>query len=107
MTQTCKHGEDLVVFQGPAHKPCHLCIALGDKAPKPIHKKSAAAGLLTPGELRIAKLIAEEGLDTRQIAKSMGITIWSVRHYTTVILNKTGCKRMAHAIYVLAKDGLI
>ena len=64
-------GQPLVVVRMPASPP------------------SANLHSLTPRELEVARLIAD-GLSNKQIAKRLGITIGTVKHYVHQILDKTG-----------------
>ena len=61
---------------------------------------------LTPLELRIAKLVAW-GMNTREIAREIKRPWHSVRNSTEIILEKTGARRLAQAVYILTKGGMI
>ena len=62
---------------------------------------------LSQGELRILRLVAEEGLSTREIAARLKITVGSARHYCTSILQRTGARRLAQAIYFMTNTGML
>lgn len=60
---------------------------------------------LTPYELRILREVATHGLTTTEIARKIGVSVYSVRNTTTIILFKTDSRRLAQAVYKLMKCG--
>jgi DNA-binding NarL/FixJ family response regulator len=57
---------------------------------------------LTPREREVLASIAQ-GLDNHQIAERFGISEKTVRNHASVIFEKIGAKRRAHAV-ALARD---
>ena len=62
---------------------------------------------LTPYQMRVLKMLVIEGLTTSEAAKKYNLKVDGVRDVGSVILEKTGSKRLAQAVYKLMKAGKV
>lgn len=60
--------------------------------------------LPTKRELEVAHLFAQ-GLDNKAMSARLGVTHWTVRELTRLLLRRIGAKNRAHAVYLLIQQG--
>lgn len=65
-----------------------------------------SAGLLTPRELAVLRLVAA-GQSNRQIADALAITERTVKFHVTAIFNKLGADNRAQAVALAGRRGLL
>jgi two-component system, NarL family, response regulator YdfI len=61
---------------------------------------------LTPRELEVLTMMAE-GLGNRAIARSLGISVHTVKFHVAAVLDKLGARSRAEAVAVGLRRGLL
>lgn len=70
------------------------------------HEARLAVEQLTPRELQVLQALAE-GLDSREIAEKLGITVETERTHMVNILGKLGASSRLQALVLAARHGLV
>jgi DNA-binding CsgD family transcriptional regulator len=71
-----------------------------------LSKAGESSSGISNNELRILQLIAN-GLDTKDIARTLYLSEYTVNDYVKSILRKFGAKNRSHAVAVALRKGLI
>ena len=80
--------------------------AAGARPTLPAAPSDARAEPLTPRELEILTMMAE-GLGNRAIARSLGISVHTVKFHVAAVLDKLGARSRAEAVAVGLRRGLL
>ncbi|HEX2452656.1 MAG TPA: response regulator transcription factor [Vicinamibacterales bacterium] len=84
----------------------YLSPTIGAKFARQSSDSRKTAGLLTPRELAVLRLVAA-GQSNRQIAASLEITERTVKFHVTAIFNKLGADNRAQAVALAGRRGLL
>ncbi|GHG97408.1 response regulator transcription factor [Amycolatopsis roodepoortensis] len=84
---------------GPTQIPRYLVSASTPKVP-------AAPGLLTPRELQILLLIAA-GLENPEIARSLHVSVDTVKTHARSLFRKLGARGRANAVHIAHQRGIM
>jgi DNA-binding NarL/FixJ family response regulator len=84
----------------------YLSPTIGAKFAQQPSGSQRIAGLLTPRELAVLRLVAA-GQSNRQIAASLAITERTVKFHVTAVFNKLGADNRAQAVALAGRRGLL
>ena len=86
--------------------PMEWLVALQERAQSPEAAPLPPSAGLTPRELQVLRLIAV-GKSNRELAEELFISLSTVAHHVTNILNKTGAANRTEAAAYAAHHGLV
>lgn len=84
----------------------YLSPRIAAKLVKGVAQPRGRAGLLSPRELAVLRLVAA-GLSNRQIAGTLSISERTVKFHVTAVFNKLGAENRAQAVAIAAERGLL